>query len=653
MYSRSRTIYQANYGTEHPQYATALQELGLSYFAADDYDQATSLLKVAAGIREKSLGKQHPRFGESMLALALLHWAEEEDEAAAGYFEELFDNYESQVNQFFDGLSEQEKASFFNNKLRMAYTLFNNFTINSIRESPELLGEVFDNQIATKGLILFATNRTRYKVLNSGDSILIDKYTSWIDTKDRLSKIFSQSMEDIEKSAKDIDSLTTAINQMEKELGVSVKDVGKPLLDKTVSWKDIQKKLGKNEAAMEIVRVREYHPEKNGSAGEEVYYLGLIITRKTKKHPDWVLLENGKALESRYLRSYRNAIKFKLEDEVSYGIFWHPFEDYLKGIEKIYITLDGVYNQVSLNTLYDPETGQFLIDKYDIQPLTNSGDIVALKRQGDQDIDGEAMLFGFPNYNMGMDQGNPSQSTGTEEKIDRGIRGMDRSLRGSLRNYIRGNNLLVMLPGTKTEVENIGNVYNENNKGALIFTEDDALESQMKIINNPSVLHIATHGFFLEDQHLPENSDDERLYQSPLLRSGLILAGVNHFILNDDALQNLGGEDGVFTAFEAINMNLEGTDVVVLSACETGLGDIINGEGVYGLQRAFQVAGAEAVIMSLWNVDDDATQELMSLFYKYWLETLDKRESFRRAQLDVRIKYPEPFFWGAFVMLGE
>ena len=175
--------------------------------------------------------------------------------------------------------------------------------------------------------------------------------------------------------------------------------------------------------------------------------------------------------------------------------------------------------------------------------------------------------------------------------------------------------------------------------------------------HSPEVIHIATHGFFLEDEREVKRtgfmqalskSNDQVLY-NPLLRSGLLMAGANRAWNNEDVIPDI--EDGVLTAEEIAHMNLSNTQLVVLSACETGLGEVKNSEGVFGLQRAFKLTGVETLIMSLWKVPDQATSLLMTSFYSNWLNGKTKHQAFRNAQKALRQTYPEPYYWAGFVMM--
>ncbi|MBP6185625.1 MAG: CHAT domain-containing protein, partial [Saprospiraceae bacterium] len=177
-------------------------------------------------------------------------------------------------------------------------------------------------------------------------------------------------------------------------------------------------------------------------------------------------------------------------------------------------------------------------------------------------------------------------------------------------------------------------------------------------LNNPSprVLHIATHGFFFPDpvDKILTSREGEPVFKwsdNPMIRSGLILAGGNYAWQNGKAVSP-DKEDGILTAYEISQMNLSNTELVVLSACETGLGDIQGNEGVYGLQRAFKIAGAKYLIMSLWQVPDRETMEFMTTFYKNWLEQkLSIPDAFRKTQREMRDRFFNPYSWGAFVLV--
>jgi len=210
------------------------------------------------------------------------------------------------------------------------------------------------------------------------------------------------------------------------------------------------------------------------------------------------------------------------------------------------------------------------------------------------------------------------------------------------------------LPGTKAEITALNVILEDNGWISDYYLEEYATEENIKKTDNPKILHVATHGFFTSDKDFEDSNEigmeEAKASQNPLLRTGLLLSGAGDLL--DKTSFNYNMEGGILTAYEAMNMNLDYTELVVLSACETGLGDVISGEGVYGLQRAFLVAGADALVMSLFKVSDEATQKLMVKFYEKWTLTGEMRNSFIAAKKELRIEYQDPIFWGAFVMIG-
>ena len=232
---------------------------------------------------------------------------------------------------------------------------------------------------------------------------------------------------------------------------------------------------------------------------------------------------------------------------------------------------------------------------------------------------------------------------------------------------------LFPLPATELEIDLISNILADNGFNTIIYLDKNAKEEYLTNIDAPRILHLATHGYFLEHesqavdvQSLEIEDDDLDMFEfmygnsamrkkynkemNPLFRSGLLLAGAGS-TLNGEILAK---GNGWLNAYEVSMLNLRGTELVVLSACKTGAGDVQNGQGVHGLQRAIRVAGVESLIMSMWDVDDKATQELMTLFYDYWIDKkMSKKEAFNKAQQKIREKYKHPYYWGAFIMLGE
>jgi CHAT domain-containing protein len=258
-------------------------------------------------------------------------------------------------------------------------------------------------------------------------------------------------------------------------------------------------------------------------------------------------------------------------------------------------------------------------------------------------------LCGYPKYDLDAKQEQLLAARIKGEQLPRALAYVDRGT-------VRGEGLNP-LPGTAREVTQIDSLLRSNGWQTGLHVQEMALEEEVKRVENPRVLHIASHGFLQPDVERPV----EQLLQmkrtwpvlNPLFRIGVCLAGAQRTLSKKEGEEiNTGIDDGILTAYEAMNMNLDQTELVVLSACETGLGDIKYGEGVYGLQRAFQVAGARYVMMSLWKVADTATQELMTTFYREWSRAGDVRTGFKEAQRQIREKYHNPFYWGAFVLVG-
>jgi CHAT domain-containing protein len=483
------------------------------------------------------------------------------------------------------------------------------------------------------------------RILNSSDTILIKKFNQWTELRKEISTYEQMNEEERGESGINADSIKLVANETEKYLSRASESFTNLTENKSVSWKDLQAKLKDDEMCIEIVRVRKFGLKKfvtdNSDSlkapnfpkyplyglNDSVYYVALLL-RKNDPFPLFLPLENGSYLESAGINFYRNAVRFHVLDTVSFGNFFGKIFKNLKGIKKVYFSPDGVFNQLNINTLYLPEQKKYLQEILEIHQLTNSKDILTFASVSPKTErkSGFAALFGRPSFLLTDSAPAPAETA--PAKRDSATRGL-RSVRGTD---------LTDLPGTEIEVKKIDSLLQKQAFSTKSFLATEATEDNLKKIENPKILHIATHGFFI-----PQETK-----LNPMLLSGVLLAGVSNFLSGSD-----NAEDGILTAFEAQDLNLEQTDLVVLSACETALGSVRSGEGVYGLQRAFKVAGAKSLLMSLWKVDDRVTQELMTAFYAHYVENKGIRAAFLKAQAEIRAQYPQPFYWGAFVLIGE
>jgi CHAT domain-containing protein len=607
---KSKAVYKEKFTEDNIYYAKVTNDLGNFYRMNARFEDAEKQLNKALNIRETLLGTKHPDYVRTQENLAILYWKTGKMEQAYMMYRDVMDKTIEFINLYFPPMSEAEKTSYWD----ITAPRFQRFYSFALEVSPTMnyvAQDFYDYQMATKALLLNSTNKVKQAILKSKNEALIKEYLLWLDQKEQLARLYTLSKEELKQQKIKLSDLEHEANATEKSLSEKSSEFSAGYATQKTSYKQILGLLNDTESVVDIIRVRGFDKDFTNDSR----YVALIL-KKGSEMPKLVVMENGADLEKKYAKFYRNAIQQKVTDDYSYEQYWSKIEKEITGKKLIYISPDGVYNQMNLNTLKRPDE-DFVINRYDLVIIGNSKDLVALKAKKTAVPKKNAFLLGFPDY----------------QTAD-----------------------IPSLPGTKVEIEGISKILKTSGYQINQVMAKDATEKSIKALNGSTLVHIATHGYFLQDAGDGEGSvfgvNAESASRNPLLRSGLILAGAGKSITGSGGTDITSNDNGVLTAYEAMNLNLEGTNLVILSACETGLGDIKSGEGVYGLQRAFQVAGADALIMSLWKVDDAATQMLMTNFYNSWIKLGNKQKAFKQAQLQLMTKYKDPYYWGAFVMMG-
>ncbi len=556
------------------------------------------------------------------------------DEAGKTYAE-LFKLNRDWINDIIFTFGEKAFVTYYNAKLKEGYENFHSFVKLAAEKQPDLFasvaGQAYDNLLFTKSISLKGTQKRKEAFLKTNDPAVIRLYDEWIEKKQQLIR---QYMKADDPSGPDTSVLINKerlrqqqdeVNRLENELAAKAKDFKKLLSITPPGWKEVQAKLKEGEAAVEMIR---FNWRDQVYYSDTAFYAAYIITRNSS-NPDVVYLPDPAAdLDNKYYRVYKNNIKSKTDDKDSYNHFWKTIAGKLSGVKKVYFSPDGIYNLVNISTLKNPLTGQFVLDETEIHSTTSTGEIVQAGT-GPKEIL-TAVLIGRPSYRW-MGPVTTSVRAGDE------TRSFVNSLRGSE---------IPDLPGTEEEVLAIKKQMEQNKIGVNTYLKDQATEERLYKLHSPGVLHIATHGYW---SGTGDATEGYRVFNA-MVNSGLLLAGVVNYYNNTDFPNTY---DGILTAYEAQNLDLRNTSLVILSACETTLGYLDAGEGVYGLQRAFRAAGAGSIMTSLWKVDDNATRDFMIAFYDQFLKTRDKAAAFRAAQKMTREKYIHPYYWGAFVLVGE
>jgi len=648
LFLEANRIILKNFGKLHPDYAASMDNLASVYKRLGNLAKAESLYVESKELTAQSLGKKHPFYIRDINDLALFYHETKNLAKAEPYFLEAIATSEELIIKYFPFLSDKEKQEYYALN-KNVFATFERFCLDYYKTNPAILNKLYDLKLVTKGLLFNSSTKIREHVMNSNDKELIQTLEQLNAAKDFLAKVYKMDLEEKGRKGINEERLEEEANTLEKKLSLKSELFAHSSDKRLYKWHDVKRKLADGEAAVEILRMSK---KVNGSYVP--VYAALILTNKSKEHPDLLVLNDGDELEKKTAAYYHNAIQQRLQDTMSYNRFWKPIASKINGAHKVYISADGVYHQINLNSLYNPKTGKHLIDEIEIQLVNSTKDLVTQNKPVATEVR-NASLFGYPDYNHAQ---HPMIDTARLDQVDTQADVTEMMRGGTLLRLFNGEDVNE-LPGTKKEVEYIESILQKKNSVQVHkYLYDSATEVKIKRIDNPQVLHIATHGYFIAD--LPTTNQSEkfggiaikRIIENPLLRSGLLFAGASGAFKPGQS-HDANAEDGILTAYEAMSLRLNQTDLVVLSACETGLGVESNGEGVYGLQRAFQEAGAKTILMSLWKISDDATQELMDMFYRNWLGGKSPRVSFRLAQLSLRAKYPEPFYWGSFVLVGD
>lgn len=685
LHRRALSVREKALGPDHPAVATSLNNLGMMYEAAGESARAEPLLKRALAIREKSLGPEHPETAVLLNNLAMLH------KTRKGYAqaETLFRRALAIREKIFGADHPDTALARHNLALTLgtvgqdgeALTLFlrgiaaqnriiaNVFAIATepqklqfVRQSswgyegllsliqrkfalqPEALRAGLDAVLSRKGILFDAQARQNEAIAASLDPETRQAWNELAATRAALAKFLRNGPAKLppELYRQRLDELTGRIGTLEAALAAQSALLADEMKARRITTAQLASRLPAQSALVEFVAIHDYDWRAGSWAGTR-RYLAFVLTPDQRL--ELVDLGDADALDARLTGLLRQLIlprSFRAQTEAAAELFtriWQPVAKAAGGVARVAVGPDGALNFVPFAALMSAD-GKYLVETLEFTTVTSGRDLA--ERGGFQPEQG---LFLAANPAFG--------ATMAADGSAAPIRGLVRSRDFGMR--------FDPLPGTAVEARRIPQLLGGGKD--TVLTGMEATERAVLSAKRPRVLHLATHGFFLPD--LPHDALDNahpegsrasqtlERYENPLIRSGLAFAGANR------ATDAEGSEDGLLTALEVSGMDLHGTELVTLSACETALGDAKAGEGVYGLRRAFSLAGTRHLMMSLWPVSDDITARQMLTFYRLYGQGHPPAKALRAAQLETIAMLrklfggnAQPVLWAPFIMQG-
>ncbi|NEO91069.1 MAG: CHAT domain-containing protein, partial [Moorea sp. SIO3G5] len=612
--------------------ATSLNNLAGLYKSQGRYGEAEPLYRQALALWKKLLGEDHPDVADSLNNLAALYWAQGDPTSALNFFSQGLEVQEKNLDYNLGTGSESQKQDYLNTLSGTTYGAIS-LHLQQIPNNQKAAHLALTTIVRRKGRILDTTTNSWQRLrqnLTPEDQQSLDQLN---DTHSQLAKLYhqgpgNQSPDDYKTQ---LEELTKKKETQEKALLEESPEFQRAT--QVATLEAVQAQLPTDAVLIEFFQYRPFNPKAppNQLWGKPRYAVYTLDSDGRFQGIDLGLAEEIDPLIADFTAAIRNpGIRISQVKDAAREleeVILAPIRAQIGNSNHLIISPDGALNLIPFEALVD-KNNQFLIENLTFTYLTSGRDVLRFPvqtRSQQRPVLIADPIFGKPGETVQLAQ-NPTRSGNWPQRK------------------------LPPLPGTRDEAEAIAEILPQ----AQIRLGRQATEAVIKQAHRPSILHIATHGFFEGNQRVDSLVEKNPLLRSrlTLLNSGLVLAGVQNYQSGNlaDVVQ-----DGVLTALEASGLNLYGSELVVLSACETGLGELSQGEGVYGLRRALVLAGSQSQVISLWQVDDESTKELMVSYYHKLNQGLGRSEAMRQAQLEMQQnqKYQHPYFWAAFINSGN
>lgn len=583
-----------------------LESLAFYYILAKDYKKALSMIGNSTPQLAITNYISNQLLAEASLGLG------HKKKAQSYYLHEIEDVIEN-IRKNFVYMTEKERSHYWN---IFKQSIYDAGKYAEVYDKPsEFAGTLYNMALFSKGLLLRSSVQLYKDLENNGDSVVLDR----LNTIRQLRMNIADGKGKGETRLYEIEA-----ERLEKELMLKSEKINDFTQSATCDWKAIKAHLTDDDLAIEFITY--YTPDSIG------HYAALLL-RKKYKQPILVDIAEKDVLE--------NQLGDLAINKKNSNYIWQPLATYLEGIQNIYFSPTGLLHKLGIE--YLPfEDAEFISDKYSIYRLSSTMELARGKKASHLKPINTAALYGGMEFDIDSQTLIDATNISNNKNVER-----DFKMR------------LTYLEGTLSEVDTISALLSKAGTDTHLFTEIEGTEHSFKWLSGKGyeLIHIATHGFCTIDKTSSGDMTSLARFQSVktgidqmMYRSGLFFSGANIALQNTELPD--GVDDGILTAQEISLLNLQHADLVVLSACVTGGGDI-TGEGVFGVQRGFKLAGVNSIIMSSWNVSDKATLLLMSNFYRNLLNGQNKRNALLQAIKKVKKQeeYKDYHFWAPFIII--